>query len=98
MGSLPMLQQFPTRVREKLCRCVRLGHFGAGDVVYFQGDEVDNLSSLYIVIEGSVSLFKNSDYDRLASPGDSYCKWTSGTGGYGDKVRKCGIGSIFGEV
>jgi len=93
----------------ELARSVRFRTVHDGEVLFRQGDAIIDMSARYMVVRGSLMVFRNAQYAKEASEGEEYEQWfkrvcfTTGSWSaeairYGDCINTCGTGDTCGDV
>lgn len=95
--------------RLELARCARFRTVHDGEVFFRQGDAIIDTSARYMVVWGSLMVFRNPQYAKEANEGKDYEQWfkrvclVGGSPGavairYGDCIDTCRAGGTCGDV
>lgn len=80
--------------------------FHDGEVLFHQGDSIQDTSGRYLVVQGSLCVYKNRAYVQRARSGDDYVQWflaenpdvASDAVRFGDCIDTCTVGDTCGDV
>lgn len=80
--------------------------FHDGEVLFHQGDAIVDVSARFLVVQGSLFVYKSVEYAKHARTGEDYTQWfvtanpevTRDAVKYGDCIGTCGIGNTCGNV
>lgn len=77
-----------------------------GEVLFHQGDAIVDISARFLVVQGSLFVYKSVEYARHARNGEEYTQWflaanpevSSEAVKHGDCIYTCGVGDTCGDV
>ncbi|TYZ61672.1 hypothetical protein PybrP1_010671 [[Pythium] brassicae (nom. inval.)] len=91
---------------DELARSLHVQLFHDGEVLFHQGDSILDTSARFLVVHGSLCVYKNRAYSqRRSQPGDDYTQWFLAATPecppdavkYGDCVGTCSAGDTCGD-
>lgn len=90
----------------ELARALHFQTFHDGEVLFHQGDAIVDTSARFLVVQGSLFVYKSMGYATHARNGEDYAQWfvtanpevTRDAVKYGDCIGTCGVGDTCGDV
>ena len=100
LKEVQILGNLPKPVLNTLARQMRVRGLEDGEVLFHQGDEVtaDEGAECYIVIEGSMAVFINDEFNAMKDAGETFVEWSRGSEDmYGDLLATMGPKESVGD-
>ncbi|EQC28589.1 hypothetical protein SDRG_13665 [Saprolegnia diclina VS20] len=95
--SIALFASLPYIVKLYVCQKLRYRTLHDGQVVYRQGDRITGFGSLYVVLDGVVSIYKNSAIVSVAAHDALYDASEVDDSDMGDCIQTVSVGEVFGE-